>query len=839
MVGQYELYFDDPRLRMTFGGRFLIRLVSYSFYAFGIVFIGVSFLSDIMPLKWFALLLSLVWLDRLFHSGRAERTLIFVPKRGRINTALYVTPAAFRTLLFAFERAKSFRGNIHLLLLKRLLEQKEMRRAFLKIDVDETEFRGKLDEHIEKSMQEAKKKTRDELLQSSAKLATFAFDAARKSDAHYIEMPDFLTALGQVDDGDLTHLFEIFEITSHELELIAILSRFAHSKSTFGISPRVLGGFGHRPHKIRHRVINRAWTSRPTSTLDAYGEDITDLARSGLLGFMIGHNEEYERMVNVLAKGNNPNVLLVGEAGVGKHTLVAHLASMIIRDHVPSPLFDKRIVSVAIGSLIAGTDVGKLAERLKRILSEVIDAGNVILYIPDLHNLARTSGPLQMNAADILLPAIKGTDFSVIGGTYPYEFQKYVQPNSDFVSAFEVVHVQEVSEEEATRVLVYASILFERAYHIEIDFPAIRTAVNLAHKYFRTTLLPGSAEDLVKEALADCREKRKSQLTSEDVVAVAEKKINVPLGKMKGGEAETLLHLEDTIHERFIDQDDAVRSVSRAIREYRSGLSRKGGPIATFLFVGPTGVGKTELSKILAKLQFGSSDFMIRFDMSEYQDKQSFFRFIGSPDGSVHGALTNAVREKPYSLLLLDEFEKAYPDILNLFLQVFDEGRLTDNIGRVVDFQNTIIIATSNAHSIFIKAELETGKAMEAIADELKKKLTDYFKPELINRFSQIIVFRPLSREDVAAVTRLLLREVSETLKATHAVELVCDDQAVQKIAELGYDPVFGARPLRAVMSEKIRSVLAEKILRNEIVRGDRVLISCINDALTVEKARQ
>ena len=281
--------------------------------------------------------------------------------------------------------------------------------------------------------------------------------------------------------------------------------------------------------------------------------------------------------------------------------------------------------------------------------------------------------------------------------------------------------------------------------------------------------------------------------------------------------------MEKIIHERLIDQETAVQAVARTLREYRSGLSRKGGPMAAFLFVGPTGVGKTELSKILASIHFGSKEAMIRFDMSEYQTKESLYRFIGAPDGKSGGALTDAIREKPYGLILLDEFEKAHPDILNLFLQVCDDGRLTDSLGRTVDFQNTIIIATSNAHSNFIKSEIEKGGDMRIIGEELKKKLTDVFRPELLNRFSDIIVFRNLLSEHIEAIAKLMLAELADVLKEEHGIDLSFDDSAVKKIAELGYDPVFGARPLRGVISEKVRSILAENILKGELVKGSGV----------------
>ena len=290
----------------------------------------------------------------------------------------------------------------------------------------------------------------------------------------------------------------------------------------------------------------------------------------------------------------------------------------------------------------------------------------------------------------------------------------------------------------------------------------------------------------------------------------------------KGEEAQTLLNMEKIIHGRLVGQEEAVSAVSQALREYRSGLTRKGGPIASFLFVGPTGVGKTELAKTLAEVQFGSEKLMVRFDMTEYQDKTSFFRFIGSPDGTTHGALTDAVLEKPYCLILLDEFEKAFPDILNLFLQVLDDGRLTDNLGRTVDFTNTIIIATSNAHSDIINESLAKGESMTDIAEYLRTKLVDVFKPELLNRFSKIIVFKDLAPKDLAEIVEFNLREVSEMVKG-QGIFLEFDPDAVAKIARLGYDPAFGARPLRRVIDEKIRAPLSEAILSKKIAKGNKV----------------
>jgi len=579
--------------------------------------------------------------------------------------------------------------------------------------------------------------------------------------------------------------------------------------------------------------MNRAWSARPTPVLDQYSEDLTDYARLEEVGFLIGHEQEYDRMLDVLSRPTKPNVMLIGDPGSGKETLVNHLAYKITKDEVPAELFDKRLVLLRVGGLMAGAGAGgEVQGRVAKIIEEIVQAGNIILYIPDIHNLVKTSGRTGINAADVFLPAFSSSAFSVIGATHPKEYKQTLEQQMDFAKVFENINIKEISIEDAMRLLVYVSIILERQFRIKITFGAIKQSVFLASKYFREKLLPSSAEDLLKEALSDAKDKGDKILNIDDVIDIAQRRVNIPLRQAKEQEAEKLLHMEDLIHQRLVDQEEAVKAVSRALREYRSGLSRKGGPIATFLFVGPTGVGKTELSKILANIQFGSKDAMIRFDMSEYQDKQSIFRFIGSPDGSMSGALTDAVLQKPYSLVLLDEFEKAHPDILNLFLQVFDDGRLTDNMGRVADFQNTIIIATSNAHSNFIKEALESGKNMPEVSDELKKKLTGYFRPELINRFSGVIVFKSLSREDTVAVARILLKDLADDVNANQGIHLEFSEEAVRKISELGYDPVFGARPLRGVISEKVRSVLAEKILKGEISRGGNARVELENDNL-------
>ena len=799
---------------MTAAGRFLVRLVSYFSYGLLLVSVFLFSTSELAWLKAFGLLVILFLIDRLAHINKSERPLARLSLK-HPNVRCYMAPAAYRALEAAFDRAAIVGGDVVLHSMRELVERPEIRTGLARMDVKSEALLVKIDDYLKETAGE--KKTKSELLPLIENVAIIAMQKAKANYAASIEPKDLFTAIGLSGNEYVKRLFKVFAIAPNDLEAALLFSKHA---------PFTLAGFFSRPFRVRHRPMNRAWTARPTKLLDQFGVDITDLARSGESGFLVGHALEYDRLVNVLSRPGKSNVLLVGEPGAGRETLVHHLAFQMVKDRVPKSLFDKRLVALEVGSIVSGAKEGEVEDRMKRIIREVEAAGNIILYIPEIHNLLKTSGELRMSAADILIPAIQSETFPVIGATYPQEFKKVIEPHTEFASAFEQIRVQELSEAEAVQFLVYESLVIERQSKIMISFGAVKEAVRVAHKYFRTKLLPASADDLLREAVAGAISEHKKIVSAEEVVAVAERRVNVPIKAAGKEEVTALLNLEETIHKKFIDQDEAVRAVSRALREYRSGLSRKGGPIASFLFVGPTGVGKTELSKMLSEVQFGSREFMVRFDMTEYQDKQSFFRFIGSPDGGSRGALTEAILEKPYALILLDEFEKAHPDILNLFLQVFDDGRLTDNLGRTVDFQNTIIIATSNAHSTLIKEEIEKGTPIAAIGEALKKRLTEYFKPELINRFSDIIVFKNLSPADIGKIAKLQLASLADDLREAQGVELTIDESAVAAVATLGYDPVFGARPLRKVISEKFRSVLAEKILKNEIEQGGSLKVA-------------
>ena len=808
--------------------RFLGRLIIYCGYTLLIAATLTALLSDIEWLRWSGVLGLLFLVDRSLHFGKAERSLINLKiKEGeKINLAQYLTPASLSLIEKSLERALIVGSDLFLYLAKLLIKEDDVEKGLLRMDVSPQELEERLDDVIKKDSVAKNKASRPELIVKIETLLEESLFLGLKAKEKFIEPRALFSALSFIKDEKLNQVFNLFNIDQGDLENALIFSRFHRTFRWLKRLPATLGGFAHRTVGLRHRFMNRAWTARPTPTLDKYSIDFTDLAREEQIGLLIGHEKEYDRLVDVLSRATKPNALLVGEPGSGKETLVAHLAFQIIKDEVPQPLFDKRLVTLQIGNLVSGATPDELSSRVNKIIEEILSAGNIILFIPDIHNLTKTSGAAYLSAADILIPVLMRDDFPVIGATYPREFQQMIEVQSDFAGAFEVIRVEEINEDEAIKILTYDSIILGEQYKTIISFGAIKQAVVLAHKYFRQRLLPSSAQELLKESLADASQRGDKLLQADDIIAIAERKINIPIHKAGKEEARKLLSLEKIIHERLINQEEAVSAVSRALREYRSGLSRKGGPIATFLFVGPTGVGKTELAKILARIQFGSEQMMLRFDMSEYQDKQSIFRFIGSPDGKLAGNLTESVIQKPYSLILLDEFEKAHPDILNLFLQVFDDGRLTDNLSRTIDFTNTIIIATSNAHSDFIKTHIEAHTPMETISQELKKKLADYFRPELLNRFSNIIVFKTLTLDNIKAITRIQLNDLAQNVSESNGIDLEFDEAVVKKVAELGFDPVFGGRPLRGVLSEKIRGPLAEKILKGEVVKGSDVLIS-------------
>lgn len=822
--GHLELYFDDPRLHMTVAGRMLVRLFRFGGLTVLMVLALVLLLSATPRVFWLGALLALILSHQLFHLTKGMRALDFIPKEGKYNLADSLAPGSFALLESAFDRGRLGGTDFRLTLLKKLCALKEIREVFARVEVDYSEVLGE----AERLFPEKADYDEVSIFQFIELVVFGAYRESREINEHYIEPHALLSGFFDVEDSKIKKLLSLFSLEASHVRAALIFSHSRRNLLRRLVRPRELGGMYAK--RVRHRGMNRSWTARPTPLLNEHGNDLTDLAYAGEVGFLVGHKNEYDRLLDVLSRPGSPAALLVGEAGAGKDSILAHLAYNITKDKVPSVLFDKRLVELRIESAIAGLEAHKAQGRIQAMVQEIITAGNIILYIPQIDMLSRTSEGGLLNVVDTLLPVLREGLFPVIGTTTPQAYKKYIESRGDFTAIFDVIDVQEISEEEALTYLTYSAISLEKQYGVIITLGAIKETVTLAHKYFRGHPLPGSAGDLLKEAMAEAARLKEPAVSAALIIQVAEKRVNVPIHEVSGGEAEMLVHLEERIHKVYINQEEAVVSVSRALREYRSGLTRKGGPIASFLFVGPTGVGKTELSKILAELQFGSKDRMVRFDMSEFQEKGSLTRFIGSSDGAITGALTDAIREKPYALVLLDEFEKAEKDILNLFLQVLDEGRLTDGLGRVANFENAIIVATSNAHSEFIIEALEAGKKQEDLRDEVRHHLVDYFKPELINRFSDVIIFEPLKIADMKKVTVLQLKELVADVLGSQVITLTFTPEVIEAITRLGFTRAFGARPLRRVIEEKLRGELANQILLGNISKNDAVEVSYENE---------
>jgi ATP-dependent Clp protease ATP-binding subunit ClpC len=820
-----KIFFNDPRLGMTLAGRMLVRITSFSFQLILFILTFVFLISEIDRFRWIGVLLLFYWIDKFMHYKNADYSIEEVLNKKEINLARVLKPSAFHLVEKIYDKSLISKKNFYIQLAFALLKEYSIQNSLRRLDIPYEEFRQKLEELEERSSLNFESQDLNLKIEN---LMQEAFLYALEHNNHFITKNTLFIALFKIKDKEkeiFENLLNIFNIDVDKISKAILFEEIAEKFSAWSL-PSALGAMisGGRK-RIRHRYVNRAWTSRPTPILDKFSIDLTDLARENQIGFMIGHQDEYERLVTTLSRIEHPNALLVGDVGIGKETIIRHLAYNLAYDKVPKELFDKRLVELHLSLLVAGASENEIQKRLALIVDEILQAGNIILVIPEIHNLVKTSGQAYLSAADALLPIIHNNAFPIIGTTYPREFKQLIEPRSDFLNIFEVINVSEITPEEAEKILIYESLILEKEHKVFISFDAVSFAVKLAKKYFHNKFLPSSAEEILKTAISEANLRGEKFIGKDEIIRVVEQKSSIPVHEAEKEEAQKLLNLEDLIHKELIDQDEAVLAVSDALRQFRAGLSRKSGPIASFLFVGPTGVGKTELAKILAKIQFGSKDNMIRFDMSEYQTKESIYRFIGSPDGSLQGEITEAVLHKPYSLILLDEFEKAHPDILNLFLQVLDDGRLTDNLNRTIDFTNTIIIATSNAHADIVLESLKAGKSALDVANYLKERLVDVFKPELLNRFSKIVVFRELSFDDVCKIAKLNLKEIIESLKEK-GIKIDFDDSAIKLLARFGYDPAFGARPLRRAIEEKIKSPLSKEILAKNIVSGDNVLVS-------------
>lgn len=582
--------------------------------------------------------------------------------------------------------------------------------------------------------------------------------------------------------------------------------------------------------------MDRAYTAVATPFLDGVSDDLTRDAVYGRLGFCVDRDVEMDELLRSV-EGGRQSVVLVGQPGVGKGSIIEGLAELMVEERVPEILKDKRLLRLNVAHIVSAQGGTGAEERLLYAMQEVSMSGNIVLVIENIHELVGVGGSIDLSS--ILAGELeKGYTF-VIATATPAGYTEKLE-RSSLNAKLERIAVDEPERNAAIRMLESHLGGIEHEHNVAFTYQAVEACVELAARYLHDTVLPTSALQIARDAaLVVSKQKTKTGkglawVGREDVAARVSEKSKIPVTSVSQDESQKLLQLESRLHERVIGQEVAVKAVSAALRRARTELRSGKRPIANFLFLGPTGVGKTELAKTTSEVYFGNENAMVRFDMSEYQDQASIARLIGG-NGQA-GLLTEAIRRAPFSLLLLDELEKAHPDILNLFLQVMDDGRLTDGLGRTIDFTNVILIATSNAGTQFIQDEVAKGASSEDIKVRLlEEQLRQVYRPEFLNRFDDVIVFTPLTPDDVAAIAYLMVAKIGERLKAK-GLTFQIDDEAVHELAGLGYDSKFGARPLRRVLQEKLENVIAERILQGDVGRRD-IIAYHKGGAVTLTKA--
>ncbi|HET6873004.1 MAG TPA: ATP-dependent protease ATP-binding subunit ClpC [Sporolactobacillaceae bacterium] len=689
-----------------------------------------------------------------------------------------------------------------------------------------------------------------------------------------------------------------------------------------GVAARVLNNLGVSLNKARQQVLQllgshestssqqgRGASGANTPTLDSLARDLTAQAKEQGLDPVIGRSKEIERVIEVLSRRTKNNPVLIGEPGVGKTAIAEGLAQQIINNEVPEILRDKRVMTLDMGTVVAGTKYrGEFEDRLKKVMDEIRQAGNIILFIDELHTLIGAGGAEgAIDASNILKPSLARGELQCIGATTLDEYRKYIEKDAALERRFQPIKVAEPTTEESILILKGLRDRYEAHHRVKITDEAIEAAVQLSDRYISDRFLPDKAIDLIDEAaskvrlrsytappnlkeleqkleevkkekdaavqsqefekaasLRDTEQKLKEELeqnqqewkqkqgrentevTPEDIAIVVSNWTGVPVRKLEEDETERLLKMEEILHDRVIAQEEAVKAVSHAIRRARAGLKDPKRPIGSFIFLGPTGVGKTELARAVAETLFGDEDAIIRIDMSEFMEKHTTSRLVGSPPGYVGheegGQLTEKVRQKPYSVILLDEIEKAHPDVFNILLQVLDDGRLTDSKGRTVDFRNTAIIMTSNVGASTLKRNKSLGFTVGTEGEaynEMKSKVLDElkrsFRPEFLNRIDEIIVFHELNKDHLKKIVDLLAEGLKHRLK-DQGIEIELTDASKEKIADVGYDPEYGARPLKRALQRKVEDKLSEELLRGAISKGEKVTIDFEGDEFVVKK---
>lgn len=578
--------------------------------------------------------------------------------------------------------------------------------------------------------------------------------------------------------------------------------------------------------------IGRNWAFGYTPALQVYARDLTIGITGSRTIEIYGREKKIEALEDILSKSTGNNVLLVGDEGIGKKTIVLSLAQKIARNQAGAALQYKHVWELDTGRLLAGTNQsGEIVSRLKTILDEAVSAGDVILFIDNLSSLTSSGEKVgSINASAVLMPYLTNMGIQIIGTVNQEEYHNSIEANGNIAQVFQRIDIKEPDDKDTMLILENIIPIFEHKNEVVFTFPAVKKAVEDSQRYIHNIPMPQKAIELIDSAAISAQRQGISIISPQLIDKVISEKVDVPVGEASQTEKEKLVNLESVLHQHVIGQDEAIKAVSGAMRRGRAGLQKEGKPIGTFLFVGPTGVGKTETAKALAEVYFGSEKKMIRLDMSEYQTPESIERLIGSSsqtsEASSQGVLTKAIKDDPFTVILLDEIEKAHPNVLNLFLQVLDDGRLTDAAGRVVDFSNAIIIATSNAGAELIRQSIKG----ETPYDQLKSQLLEYlqtqniFRPEFLNRFDAVVVYKSLTLDDLMKIVDLMINKVEANLKHIN-ITLNVTPMAKQKLVQLGYNPVYGARPLWRVVQEEVEGPLSEKLLKNELQSGGSITI--------------
>jgi len=698
-----------------------------------------------------------------------------------------------------------------------LLSLEKIQGIFLRMGIPAKQLQARIGQSFEKE-----KAASEPVLSSEVEQIIFnAYENAYNDKQDYVHVTELIIATVRQSEKIQELLYDL-KVDAQKLKNVVEWVRVRENLR------RQYGKFRKAAARVSKHGIDKAMTAVATPYLNRFSVDLTLAAKYGHLAPCIARDDEIEEILRIV-EGGRQSVILVGENGVGKMSIMEGITQMMIQGNVPERLIDKRLVQISTSALVAGATVSGAQERIINMMNEVRRAGNIILFINNIHDLVSLNSEAGQEGFDIsesLAEYLSSGDIVMFSTATLEGYNRHVV-SSQIGSILSKVTIEEMNEDQAIQALESHIGNIEYKHNIYFSYDALSTAVKLSARLLRDQPLPGSALEICTEAGSFVKNKRENNIivTSEDVGQIISRKTGVPATSITEDESVKLLRLEEEMHKRIIGQEEAVKLVANALRRARAEIRSQKKPIANFLFLGPTGVGKTELSKTIASVYFGGEERMIRVDMSEFQDKASIYRLIGQPGQKGSGILTEAVRQQPFSIVLLDEMEKADPDVLNLFLQVFDDGRLTDSVGRVIDFTNTIIVATSNAATAYVQKRLSEGGSVEEVRQELiRGELKQYYRPEFLNRFDGIVLFRTLKREEIKQVASLMLKRVEKDLE-NRGVGLVVEEAALEALAEVGFDPNFGARPMRRAIQEHVENQLAELILAKKLQRRNTVIL--------------